>query len=208
MAWDPHDEINRHVTTKVPPGRLLDPVFRQGLAVCEELGLVFDVWLYFVQLPELTALAQARPGLTIVLSHCGGPICVGPYVHDRDRYRAVWETSLRALAACPNVMVKVGGLGMSHFDFDFPHRDLPPASEDLATAWRPYVETCIDAFGAERCMFESNFPPDRQSGSYRTFWNAFKRLAAGMSASEKEQLFSGTADRVYGLSDASAGAAA
>ncbi len=199
MPWDPHEEINRYVTANVPPGRMQDPTFRAGVAEVGALGLIFDIWIYFTQIPELTALARAMPDVTIVLNHCGGPICVGPYAGHRDEYRAIWAGHMRELAACPNVYVKLGGLGMLHFGFDFHLRDVPPDSSDLAAGWRPYIETCIEAFGAQRCMYESNFPPDKQSCSYRALWNAFKRISAGASAAEKAALFTDTADTVYKL---------
>jgi predicted TIM-barrel fold metal-dependent hydrolase len=75
----------------------------------------------------------------------------------------------------------------------------PPLSDDLAAAWKPYVQTCIEAFGAARCMFESNFPVDKGSYSYPIFWNACKILAKDASATEKTDLFSGTAARFYRL---------
>lgn len=199
MPWDPHEEINRYVTAKVAPGRMQDATFREGVAQLGELGLAFDVWIYFTQIPELTDLARALPDTTIVLNHCGGPICVGPYAGHRAEYMAVWAKYMRELASCPNVYVKLGGLGMLHFGFDFHLRDLPPSSAELAQAWGPYIETCIEAFRAKRGMFESNYPPDKQSCSYLTVWNAFKRITSGASADEKAALFEGTASEVYGL---------
>lgn len=199
MPWDPHEEISRYVTTKVAPGRMLDATFREGVAQLGELDLVFDVWIYFTQIPELTALARAVPGTRIVLNHCGGPICVGPYAGHRAEYMAVWAKYMQELASCPNVSVKLGGLGMMHFGFDFHLRDRPPSSAELAAGWRPYIETCIESFGAKRAMFESNFPPDKQSCSYLTVWNAFKRIASAASADEKAALFEKTACDVYGL---------
>jgi predicted TIM-barrel fold metal-dependent hydrolase len=199
MPWDPHEEINRYVTTRIAPGRMLDASFREGVAEVGRTGLVFDVWIYFTQIPELTAMARALPDAPIVLNHCGGPICVGPYAQDREGFRAIWVEHMRELAQCPNVHVKLGGLGMLHFGFDFHLRERPADSVQLAAAWRPYIETCIELFGPRRAMFESNFPPDKQSCSYRNLWNAFKRITAGVSASEKAALYSGTANRVYGL---------
>ena len=199
MPWDPHEEISRYVTNRVPPGRMLDPDFRIGIAELDRLGLVFDVWIYFTQIPELTALARAMPATRIVLNHCGGPVCVGPYAGRREEYRAIWAKYIHELASCPNVHVKLGGLGMLHFGFDFHLRSHPPSSTELAAAWLPYIETCIDAFSSDRSMFESNFPPDRQSCSYRTIWNAFKRITTGASAAEKAGLFAGTASKVYEL---------
>ncbi len=199
MPWDPHEEISRHTTAKVEPGRLLDANFRKGVAELAALDLVFDAWIYFTQIPELTDLARAMPGTRIVLNHCGGPICVGPYAGKRDEYRAIWARHMRELAACPNVHVKLGGLGMLHFGFEFHLRDAPPTSAELAAAWRPYIETCIEAFAPRRAMFESNFPPDKQSCSYLTLWNAFKRITAGASPHEKAALFAETADTAYRL---------
>jgi predicted TIM-barrel fold metal-dependent hydrolase len=199
MPWDPHEEINRHIFHHAPPGFLRNPGFREGVAQLAPLGLVLDIWIYFTQIPDLIDLARALPNTRIVLNHCGGPICVGPYAGHREKCRAVWEKDLRKLAKCPNVYIKLGGLGMVHFGFDFHLREVPPSSIDLAEAWRPYIETCIDAFGVRRGMFESNFPPDKQSCNYFVLWNTFKRIVSGASAEEKEALFSGTATEVYGL---------
>jgi predicted TIM-barrel fold metal-dependent hydrolase len=88
---------------------------------------------------------------------------------------------------------------MLFFGFGFYLRDVPPSSAELAAAWRPYIEACIEAFGPDRCMFESNFPVDKQSCSYATLWNAFKRIAAPYPAREKAAMFFGTANRIYRL---------
>ncbi len=199
MPWDKHDAVVKYVARYVPPGRLLDPTFREGVAQLAPLGLSFDVWLYFTQLPDLISLAQAMPETTIILNHVGGPICVGPYAGHRAEVIEAWRKDILTLARCPNVRVKLGGLGMLHFGFDFHLRERPPSSAELADAWRPYIETCIEAFGPQRAMFESNFPPDKQSCSYLTLWNAFKRLTAGASAEDKAALFAGTATKVYRL---------
>lgn len=115
---------------------------------------------------------------------------------------------MRQLAGCKNVTVKLGGLGMPVVGMDLHERELPPSSQDLATAWRPYMETCLDIFGTERCMFESNFPVDKQSCGYSELWNAFKQLTVSYSDTERTALFSGTAARVYRLlpADSPAGA--
>jgi predicted TIM-barrel fold metal-dependent hydrolase len=199
MPWDQHEDVVKYVARYVPPGRLLDPTFREGIAQLAPLGLHFDVWLYFTQLPELIELARSFPDTTIILNHVGGPICVGPYAGHRAEVIEMWRKDIMELARCPNVHVKLGGLGMLHFGFDFHLRDRPPGSAELADAWRPYIETCIEAFGPKRAMFESNFPPDKQSCSYLTLWNAFKRLTASASADEKAALFAGTATKVYRL---------
>jgi predicted TIM-barrel fold metal-dependent hydrolase len=173
--------------------------FRAGFAHLAPLDLSFDAWLYHPQLPELVDLARAFPETTIVLDHVGGPLGCGPYAGRRDDVFATWKDSVRRLADCPNVVVKLGGLGMRIGPFDFHRREKPPTSADLAAAWRPYIEACITAFGADRCMFESNFPVDKVTCSYGVLWNAFKRLAAGSSARDKTALFGGTAKRVYRL---------
>lgn len=155
--------------------------------------------MYHPQLPDLIALARKFPGQPIVLDHCGGPLGVGLYAGKRDEIFADWSRNIRELAKCPNVMIKLGGIGMRVNGFDFHKRAKPPTSEELAVAWRPYIETCIEAFGPARAMFESNFPVDKFSGSYANYWNAFKRLAAGASADEKAMLFRETARKFYKL---------
>ena len=130
---------------------------REGFARLGPLGLSFDAWMYHTQLGELVDLARAFPGTPIVLDHVGGPIGLGPYAGKRDEVFAAWSEKIRELAGCPNVHVKLGGLGMRMFGFTHHLGDLPPSSEELAAAWRPYIETCIVAFGPERAMFERNF---------------------------------------------------
>jgi len=199
-AWDPnHEEIGQFIAHQVPPQHLLRPGVREGAAVLAELGLHFETWLYFHQLPDLIELARAVPQTTMVLNHVGGPVCVGPYAGRRQELFEIWRGHMRALAECGNVHVKLGGLGMLHFGFDFHLRDVPPSSEDLAAAWQPYMETAIGAFGVERAMFESNFPVDKQSCSYGSLWNAFKRISGGASQGEKAALFSDNAARLYRL---------
>ena len=197
-VWHPDPAARASLATP-PPYLLADAKFRTGFAELAPLGLSFDAWLYHSQLPELLDLARAFPQTTIVLNHAGGANGVGPYAGRREAVLAEWGASMRELARCPNVFVKLGGFGMRLYGFDFAARERPPSSQDLATAWRPYVETCIEAFGADRCMFESNFPVDKGSTSYAVQWNAYKRLAVGASAQDKRALFSGTAARVYRL---------
>lgn len=197
-GWDASDAVpNSH--TNPPPGLYSDTAFREGFAQLAPLNLSFEAWQFHPQLPEVTALAQAFPDTSIILNHCGGPLGLGPYAGRVDETFAQWQRNLKALARCPNVTVKVGGLGMRVGVFQHHERDIPPTSEDIATAWKPWVDTCIEAFGAERCLFESNFPVDKVSTGYAVLWNAFKRLAAGASEAEKTALFSGTASRVYRL---------
>jgi predicted TIM-barrel fold metal-dependent hydrolase len=194
-----HDDsvVGKHVSRPIPPHRLLDPKFREGFAELGKLGLTFDSWHFHPQLPDLVDLARAFPDTTIIVDHVGGVLGVGPYAGRSAEILPLWKQSIAALARCPNVNIKLGGLGMTSFGFGFHEREVPPSSQDLADIWRPYVETGIEAFGPDRCMFESNFPPDKQSCGYTELWNAFKRITQGASATEKTALYSGTAARVY-----------
>ena len=180
-----------------PPGLMDDPDLRRGLKRLPAHDLTFEAWIYHPQIRTLTAVARECPEVKIVLNHIGGPLGVGPY--KRSDVFPQWRADIKALAACPNVYVKLGGLAMIVNAFDFHLAPLPPSSGEMAGAWRPYVETCIESFGADRCMFESNFPVDKGACSYPALFNAFKRLAAGASPSEKADLFAGTASRFYRL---------
>jgi len=197
-AWHPVPEA-RGSSVLAAPDLLTRPTLGEGLRVLTSLGLSFDAWMYHTQLGEVTALARVHPETTIVLNHVGGAIGIGPYAGRREETFAEWRRSIVELAKCPNVCVKLGGLGMRLFGFDVHSYDRPPSSEQLAQAWRPYIETCIEQFGPQRAMFESNFPVDKGSCSYQSLWNAFKRIAAGASKADKEALFKGTATRVYRL---------
>jgi predicted TIM-barrel fold metal-dependent hydrolase len=201
-AWHALPEA-RGSSVDPPPDVLTRPSFGEGLRVLTSLGFTFDAWLYHTQLPELIAVARTMPEATIILNHVGGAIGIGPYAGQRDAVFKEWRASMLQLAKLPNVYVKLGGLGMRLFGFDVHEGALPPTSEQLASAWRPYIETCIEAFGAQRAMFESNFPVDKGSCGYAALWNAFKRITAGTSAEDRAALFSGTAMRVYRLGDVS-----
>ena len=199
VAWDGNESVGKYASRVVPPHLVLDQKFREGFAELAPLGLSFESWQYHPQLPDAADLARSFPGTTIILNHVGGILGVGPYNGHREEILATWRKDIDELAKCPNVYCKLGGLGMVSVGFDFHEREMPPTSEDLAAAWRPYIEGCIDAFGVDRCMFESNFPPDKQSGGYTELWNAFKRITSGASADEKKALYSGTAAKVYRL---------
>ena len=142
---------------------------------------------------------EHHPEAKVALNHIGGRVGIGAYASRQDEVRAAWTRDVKALARYPNLHVKLGGLGMPLCGFGFETRQQPYPSEGLEQAWRPWFQTCIAAFGVGRCMFESNFPVDRVSSSYRNIWNAFKRIAAGASADEKAALFSGVAGRFYGI---------
>jgi len=195
-AWDASDEIRPSHTS--PPQHLYArPDFREGFARLSRLGLSFEAWQYHTQIADVTDLARACPETLIVLDHVGGPLGIGPYAGKHDEVFANWARDVRELAKCPNVWVKLGGLGMATCGFDFHKRDTAASSAELADAWRPYLETCIEAFGPERGMFESNFPVDRVSCTYASLWNALKRVAGGASADEKALLFEKTARKFY-----------
>jgi predicted TIM-barrel fold metal-dependent hydrolase len=197
-AWDADLEV-AGMYAKRPKGLLRDKTFREGFACLAPLGLSFDAWLFHPQIGELTDLARAFPDTKIVLDHCGGPVGIGSYANRREEIFAGWKASIREIAKCPNVVIKLGGLAMRLLGYDFQQRPMPPSSEEAAAAWRPYIKTCIEAFGPERSMFESNFPPDKGQCSYQVTFNAFKRIAAQYSEAEKMALFSKTATDFYRL---------
>ena len=199
-AWDADPDV-LGPPFHAPEGLYRDKAFREGFAKLRNLGLTFDAWLLEPQLGDLLDLARAFPDQPIILDHCGTPLNIASYrgrLHENfDR----WRQSIRALAGCANVSVKLGGLAMAFCGMP---EDGPAAghgSEHLAGLWRPYIETCIEAFGADRSMFESNYPVDRWGASYDVLWNAFKRIAQGHSEDEKRALFAATAARTYGIED-------
>jgi predicted TIM-barrel fold metal-dependent hydrolase len=197
-AWDADPHV-AHMYAMRPKGLLLDSTFRKGFACLAPLGLSFDAWLFHPQLDEFIDLARAFPDTRICLDHCGGPVGTGSYAGRREEIFPVWKASIQEAAKCPNVVVKLGGLAMCLLGYDFHLRPKPPSSEEAAAAWRPYIESCIEAFGPSRCMFESNFPPDKGQCSYQVIFNAFKRIAAQCSEVEKTALFSQTATDFYRL---------
>ncbi|MBI0328477.1 amidohydrolase family protein [Burkholderia plantarii] len=198
LAW--HEDPAVVSSPATPPrDRMANPAFVRGVQTLERYALTLDAWVYHTQLDALYELAKAAPAVTIVIDHFGGPLGVGPHAGRHDEARRAWAQALRKLASLPNTRMKLGGAGMPVFGFDFAARECAPSSETLAAAWRPYFDTCIELFGVERCMFESNFPVDKGMFSYHVVWNAFKRLAQAMSAAEKAALFSRTAASTYRL---------
>jgi len=181
------------------PGLYGEAAFRAGLKRLAPLNLSFEAWLLEPQLPELIDLVRAVPEVSVILDHVGTPLGVASFEGRRDERFPVWAANIRELAKAPNVTVKLGGLAMAFCNFPSFLSDPAAPSQQLADEWRPYIETCIEAFGAERCMFESNFPVDLGSCSYATLWNAFKVIARHASADEKRALFAGVAKRVYRL---------
>lgn len=197
--WSDNEAVYAHTSARPPKGLLLDARFREGFACLAPLGLSFDSVLFHPQLPELIDLARAFPTTSIVLNHMGFPLGIGAYAGRRSEVFTQWREAMRALATCPGVAVKIGGLGMPFWGFGFDERPERATSAELAAAWRPYVETTIEVFGADRCMMESNFPPDGRTASYGVLWNALKLITRPYDAAVRTALFSGTARRVYRL---------
>jgi L-fuconolactonase len=197
-AWDASPVIGNSPSAK-GPGIYCQAGFRAGFARLAALGLSLDAWVFHPQLADVVDLARAFPDANIVMIHMGGPLGYGPYAGRRDEVFAQWRASMRELAGCANVSVKLGGVMMRLAAFDYLQAPRPPSSAELAELWAPYVETCIELFGAERCMVESNFPVEKMGVGHVALWNAFKRMTAGASVDEKQALFSGTARRVYRL---------
>ena len=173
--------------------------FRQGLRRLAAMGLAFDAWVFHPQLSEVAELARAVPEARIIVGHVGGPLGYGPYAGKRDEVFAAWKAGVTEIARCPNVAMKLGGMMMRLAAFDYGRASAAPTSEQLAALWRPWMQTCIELFGPERCLFESNFPVEKMGVGWVGLWNAFTRIAAGASLEEKQALFAGTARRVYDL---------
>ena len=190
-----HDDGKIH-NVAGQPQLLVDPRVKEAIAVVSRVGMSLDCWLYHPQLDDVAQIADAYPELTIILNHVGSPILGGPYKGKTDEVFNDWKSAIARLSKRDNVYVKLGALPirMPNFDGD---RTLPPDSQEVANAWRPWITTCIEAFGPARSMYESNFPVQKRWCSYQVCWNAFKRISAGASASEKAELFSGAAARAY-----------
>lgn len=196
VTWDPHPEVENTAAHK-REGQLASDHFRAGARVLARRGLSFDAWLYFPQLPELADFAKAVPDLTVILNHIGGLLRVGPYANRDNEVLATWRSGIAAVSACPNVTIKLGGIGMPRTGFDWHARKTPIGSAELAASMAPLMTYCIEQFGPNRCMFESNFPVDKVSYSYNVLYNAFKRLSTGYSAAERAAMFHDTAARIY-----------
>ena len=189
----------RHVMSHRPPaGVLTHPLFREGMTEIASRDLTFDVACYSEQLPDIASLADAFPKTTFALNHTGQVMLLDALDNaSRADVLRTWRNGMHDLAKRPNVVCKLSGLGMPFWGFGFETRPAPVSYLDLAVAWKPFVEGAIEAFGANRCMMASNFPPDGRSSGYVPLWNAMKHIVRSTSASEKLALFSGTAARVY-----------
>ncbi|PKB78215.1 MAG: amidohydrolase [SAR202 cluster bacterium Io17-Chloro-G9] len=193
LTWDPHPEMDN----REPMGTISTYNFRVGARVLARKGMSLEAWVNHIQLSELAIFATAVPDLTIILNHIGGLMRTGPYANQDDQVIANWRSGIEEVAACPNINIKLGGVGMPRTGFDWHERDLPIGSEELAESLAPLMNYCIEQFGPSRCMFESNFPVDKVSYSYNVMYNAFKRLSKDYSATERADMFHDTAARVY-----------
>ena len=196
VTWDPNPAVENTAAHKME-GQLASSNFRAGAQVLAGMGLSLEGWMFFTQLPELADFARAVPDLTIILNHIGGLLKDGPYANRDEEVMSTWRNGIAAVATCPNVNMKLGGIGMPRTGFDWHTRATPIGSEELAESMSPYMDYCIEQFGPDRCMFESNFPVDKVSFSYHVMYNAFKRLSKGYTAAERQAMFHDTAARVY-----------
>jgi predicted TIM-barrel fold metal-dependent hydrolase len=173
--------------------------FRRGVARLGERSLTYDTWHYHYQNAAFCDLAKAVPDTTMILNHFGTPLGVGPYASQREEIFATWREDVAAIAKCPNVVAKLGGLAMPDNGFGWDKRKKPPSSDEFVEAQSPYYHHMIDCFGPNRCMFESNFPVDRLSISYPVLWNGLKKIASNYSDGDQDMMLSGTAKRIYRL---------
>lgn len=197
-GWDASDDV-RNSHTNPPPSLYMQDEFRAGFAELARRNLSFDAWLYHPQIPQLTDLAKNFPDVTIIFDHFGGPLGIGPYAGHADAIFDQWCVDAADLAACPNVYAKLGGIVMPLNGFSWHKRDTPANSDEVVAATGRYHTKAIELFGPERCMFESNFPVDKQSCSYAVLWNAFKKIGSGFNQSDQDSLFQGAAERAYCL---------
>ena len=180
----------------------LNDQFLAGFALLSKHNLSYDNWSPdYSRLPKLAELANKFPDVTFIVNHLGGRI--DPKASNDEI--AEWRRCIDAVAACPNAVMKTGGAQMRIGPWEPPYHmhiaDVPTSSETFCEILYPFYQYAMEKFGPERCMFESNFPVDKECISYRTLWNLFKRIAAkaGLSDAEKTAMFSGTAARAYRL---------
>ncbi|TYC90913.1 amidohydrolase [Novosphingobium sp. BW1] len=177
------------------PKLLQDKALREGVTLLGRKGLIFESWLFHPQMDELADLATACADTTIVLEHLGCPLGLGPYAGKLDTTFAEWRPAMARLAQCPNIVTKIGGLGPFMGQMAGPET----TSISLAHDWKPWIETAIELFGPQRCMFESNWPANRPASTYGQIWNAFKLVTRDLSRNERAALFSSTARSIYGI---------
>ncbi|MBD3649489.1 MAG: amidohydrolase family protein [Pseudomonadales bacterium] len=197
-ARDPHPEA------LMIAGRALEGLygrddFRKGMKVLGDMGLTYDTWHYHHQNQAFAELARAVPDTRMVLDHFGTPLGVGPYADRREEIFEQWKKDIEEIAQCDNVVAKIGGLAMPDNGFGWHTRETPPTSDEFVEAQRRYYLHTIECFGPDRCMMESNFPVDKFSLSYHVLYNGLKKIVADFSDDEKDEMFYGTAARVYAI---------
>ena len=197
-GWDDSEEVRNSHSNPIQH-IYLDDMFQKGIEQLEARNLTFDSWHYHNQIKDLTKLAKNFPSLVIIHDHFGGPLGIGKYEGQREVIFKKWKEDITELAECPNVYSKLGGMAMPINGWDWHKADRPATSDELVSAQKAYYLHTIKVFGTERCMFESNFPVDKQSISYPVLWNALKKIALGFSTKEKEDLFFNTAKKAYSL---------
>ena len=180
----------------------LNETFLEGFRLLAKHNLTFDFATFDCErLRGLMKLASANPDVSIIVNHLGGKIDVNSSKKEINR----WKACVASVAACSNTFMKLGGAQMRVQEWEPAYHmnriDKPLNSDQFLELLYPYYLFCIDTFGPERCMFESNFPVDRECVSYRALWNLFKKIAnkAGATDNDKKSLFSGTAASVYRL---------
>ncbi|GGG52021.1 hypothetical protein GCM10011403_06460 [Pseudohongiella nitratireducens] len=198
-AHDPTPD-NLVIQLQADPDLYHQPGFQKGVRLLGELGLTYDTWHYHHQMADFISLARAVPDTILVLDHFGTPLGIGAYRSQRQQIFHRWQQDIAKLAEYDNVYLKLGGLAMPDNGFDWHHQDAPADASQLIREQGKYYLHAIECFGPQRCMFESNFPVDRLSISYRSLWNGYKRLVADFSNADKDALFYGTAANVYRLS--------
>ena len=198
VTWDPHPEVTAF-SPHGEQGQMTGAKFRQGARILADMGMSWEGWMFHHQLPELADFAKSVPELTIILNHIGGLLRIGPYASSDNEVVQSWKDGIAKVAECPNVVVKLGGMGMPIMGFDWHKRDKPIGSVELSKHMTPFIEYCIEQFGTERCMFESNFPVDKISFSYSVMYNAFKRLTKNYTQNERAAMFHDNAVRIYAL---------
>ena len=198
-AWSSDADISiSH--SKPSEGLMTDNAFIDGVRSLGRRNLSFDAWMYFDQLHELHDLAKEAPNTRIIINHLGAPLNLGRWKKKQDNVQAIWKSELRKLAKLENVYLKIGGIGMeNYFGTDWVSRPKPPSSDEVVTVWNERILWCIETFGTEKCMFESNYPVDRQTLPYSVIWNTFQKIVQTFTASEKDDLFWVTARSVYGV---------
>lgn len=193
------DGVTLFIPGGAPKGLAADEAFRAGVKRLGARGFTYDSWHYHFQCDDFLGLAEACPDTQMVLDHFATPLGVGPYADKRDEIFAAWKADMTKIAACDNVVAKIGGLAMPDNGFGWMGRETPATSDELVEAQKRYYDVMIDCFGPSRCMFESNFPVDKTALSYQVYWNGMKKIAADYTEDEQDAMFRGVAARVYGL---------